>query len=289
MPLEAGGALGATERCDRRDLRVSSEQFSLYYATNSNDPARRRFKNESGCNSSVTAAIMALSVPATFTALFAHVRFRYRGGWLHSENDEPALLRRLTARSLECGFSCPNEIGYICAKTDGDSVQDFVYFTSYNDLPAKGQKYWYSDGDLHREYGPAIIGPMCGCVGVLCGAPWHAKYHRGRQASSKTNTHVCEPQATYESERRENSPRFPICCASNCATLIARGMVDVNYVLNPRVRCAKKVGARVYQTCTGIVIECLADFADLKCRHHKLGDTIFETPLYSRYRIAPSE
>ena len=85
-----------------------------------------------------------LHIVLTCGTEFAHRRFRYRAGVLHSANDEPAAVFAPNSRMYMKG-------AYLTEMC----VNRSVTYKSCMSLIYR-QSRWYCTGELHRDYGPAV-------------------------------------------------------------------------------------------------------------------------------------
>jgi hypothetical protein len=176
-----------------------------------------------------------LHISITCDTAFEHRQFRYRAGVLHSANNEPAAVFAPNSRALMQG-------AYLIEI--GDFGRDKLTATfKVRRCLRGGQSRWYCAGELHRDYGPAVTGvyfdPTLGRL-----RPWWYKYDHGKQMAPEKNMHMGEPA--------ELSPRMRAYCGCGCVRLVARDSIAF-YATG--IYPGKQKIARVYQTCTGTIIE----------------------------------
>jgi hypothetical protein len=98
-----------------------------------------------------------LHISITCGTVFAHRRFRYRAGALHSANDEPAAVFAPNSRAYMKGVYLAKVYGNDTYGND-TSFGAAIYRTRRS--LKHGQTRWYCDGELHRDYGPAVVGAV---------------------------------------------------------------------------------------------------------------------------------
>ncbi len=195
--------------------------------------------------SMIRAAISMIRTATTCNTTFTHRWFQYCTGVLHSRNDEPAA----TFLPLETAAEYIPEFDNMCSLPSISPVEHVARSVAYC---ARSQ--WYCGGELHRDYGPAVVGTYQGSrVKPLTGdaAVFWSKYHHGVQMASAANSFDAG-----EANSIKLSSRLLSCCPGGqqcgCVRIVARGPIL-------RHACASTIAfARVYQTCAGFVIECRA-------------------------------
>ena len=204
-----------------------------------------------------------LRVPAACDVVFGHRQFSYPAGALHSANDKPAAVFAVCSAPAADGlaFALPHLLEVIVLDTESPAgIAKYGAFdhTSSRGLiherrplsAHRGHSCWYSAGELHRDYGPAVVGATARTVwGVPVTTPWWYKYYYGKQMASGANT--------YMGELTELSPRlraFGSCvCSSNrgCVKLIACVATEHVWLSDS---CTPKY-IHVYQSCAGTILE----------------------------------
>ena len=141
------------------------------------------------------------------------------------------------------------------SSVDGLYLTTIATFGEYMSAPYKSRKRfkhaqsrWYCAGELHRDYGPAVTGTTRSFDGVNMGtSAWWHKYDRGKQMATDSNT--------FMDELAELCPRMRAYCVCGCVRLVASG--PITYYAPGNAPGDRKL-ARVYQTCTGKIIETVA-------------------------------
>jgi hypothetical protein len=223
---------------------------------------------------------MVILVGATCAAAFANKKFRYRGGKLHSESDEPA------AEFLPTGCIAVDEprLQYIVCRAPGEYEAGFWSFRLINN----DKLNWYCNGDLHRAYGPAVIS-YNSQPRDADDFSW-AKYHHGVQTASASNT--------YTGVQRMIPLQLLEYCGAKCRCAIACELASVKMVacevIMHRARCngARYGGARdlaqahVYQTCAGVIIQCEAKTRSADIHYYIVGDRTYRGDFGERRYVA---
>jgi hypothetical protein len=219
---------------------------------------------------------MSIAADASCAIAFAHRRFNYRGGALHSERDEPAA--KLAAFPLE--HTKDARMYSIDVAPTGDYKMSYAPVQSaYTE-----RLHWYCGGDLHRDYGPAVY-IYHSRLRDAEDCSWY-KYHRGVQMASDWNTCM--------GELNEFCPRLlAYCdascrCANNrCARVIAAGPMKHYFFESIDRGYYDDTRAYVYQTCTGTIVQCQRAGAVNQCPKSKYSSdkcTCYKIVEVGRYR-----
>ena len=168
-------------------------------------------------------------------------RYRYRDGLLHSENNEPAIVCRMdfnTNRHIRGAYL--SSVHYTELWQPMRSVRVSAASPSAVARP-RTENRWYDRGDIHREYGPAVVGEHY----------WY-KYHRGVQAAPPANSYTGIAAACC---RR----LLDFCTSDQCSGCVS--LVAFSLLTDCRETVWLKVPIFVYRTCAGVVLECSGGLA----------------------------
>ena len=202
-----------------------------------------------------------LRVNAACTVKTKDMQLSYHNGTLHSENDEPAIVFAVgtnvvdgvyldygvvpvpsdDALALSCKdvFALGRGLSYgRVPATHAAHVRRYAPITILpansapitilpaNSAPKGTERRWYNKGDLHRAYGPAVLGERY----------WY-NYCRGALAAAPGNTHT----------KAITQYGYKLCerCADNCVLLVA--CIESNLSWS---------NASLYRTCSGMILEC---------------------------------
>jgi hypothetical protein len=109
-----------------------------------------------------------LRAKATCAVITSFIQLRYNDGALHSTSNKPAVVFPHLKK-----VPCSDSMLYLIRWVEGGDI--FYEKTAYR----PGEAQWYYEGDIHRDYGPAVVG-----------ADYWYKYYRGKLAASDVNTYV---------------------------------------------------------------------------------------------------
>jgi hypothetical protein len=179
-----------------------------------------------------------LRIAATCDTAFAHKQFRYRAGALHSANDEPA------AVFAPASVFAPAALTFMRGAYIYSAIRSGAY-SRKGRVEYLTQRSWYCAGELHRDYGPAVTGATYHHIwDHKITTSWWYKYDHGKQMAPDTNT--CMGELT------ELSPRMRDFCACGCVKLVACDTINYHMTGGPYATVSP---VRVYQTCTGSILE----------------------------------
>jgi hypothetical protein len=219
---------------------------------------------------------------------FAHRQLHYCAGLLHSEYDRPAAVFIPSAMYLRVRGHYLRDINW------GPRFYNITYTTATHRFNGV-QSHWYYEGDLHRDYGPAIAGRHTQRNGST--ESWWYKYSRGvPMLATALNTFTAGAldasgaldavgardaagalDVATELVKKPLSPFSPQLlsyCAGGqrcgCVVMVAREMIahfsavaEQEYSYGP---------ACVYQTCTGLIVEYLrADQDTTEYTYYRIG------------------
>lgn len=192
---------------------------------------------------------------ASCFAVFAHAEFRYRAGLLHSEDDKPSATIKPSHKVTKIAPYSHMHLQAVRA-----SWMACINLAVYEFIGSQHLRTcWYADGDLHRDYGPALTAKY-----HVYPLSWY-KYCRGKMMALDTNTFTDDPQPP-------NYQLLAYCvCGGNCVRLVAREQVDH---LPFSGKTTDHRDARVYHTCTGTKIECSRAGDDTANCYYRLGERV---------------
>jgi hypothetical protein len=151
-----------------------------------------------------------LAARATAKVNYPGTRLLYSNGLLHSDNDEPAIVLSETAKTRNIssnGLFLP--IAVSIDRSDAwwqhHALSGLKEYFAY--LGAAGEKRWYARGELHRDFGPAVVG----CNDDEITVYW-AKYARGRLGGDLLN--LFDGGSSHASEQFACAPGAVVCSFS---------------------------------------------------------------------------
>jgi hypothetical protein len=207
------------------------------------------------------AATCVVRIAATCVVKFAHAQMSFTNGLLHSTGNRPAAV----FKPVECSsHTCANTIGIVRDRSY-HAVRDRSYhaFRDRSDqdsdaclefkASARGHQNWYSEGDLHRDRGPAVIGELCWCIrqnsiqDIIKPGVWWVGYYHGEPMAFVANREWEKP--------KHCSAVLAAHCGWNCEylSIVARALFGVYDSDTKEYETVKWV--TVCRTCTGKIIE----------------------------------